>query len=37
MKTYKKLLAIVLAVAMICVLAACNQPETPAGNTATVT
>ena len=37
MKTWKKLLAALLTVAMICVLAACVQPETPAGNTATVT
>ena len=37
MKTYKKLLATLLAIAMICVLTACVQPETPAGNTATVT
>ena len=37
MKTWKKLLAALLTVAMICVLAACVQPEDPAGNTATVT
>lgn len=37
MKTWKKLLAALLTVAMICVLAACVNPETPAGNTATVT
>ena len=37
MKTWKKLLTALLAIAMICVLAACVNPETPAGNTATVT